>query len=105
MQARANWPATLCYCLGTVVITVDGPGSQKVGQVRQGLRNIVSRRIKHLLLSSVIGGSRGGQLAGWRVEKCRLIGKQLKRQRCMGTGNQMRAKPGQARPPNRRECK
>src|SRR5271170_5813391 len=57
------------------------------------MRYIISRRLDHALLSSLIGSRRGRQLVRRRVQKSRLIGEQLQSQRRLGVRIQICSEP------------
>ena len=97
VQPRANRPAAFLEFLSAVVVSVDGPGGQKIGQARQGLRPIVLRRCEHSLLRGAVGSGCSRQVAGRRIKKRRLIGEQFESQRRFGASGHMCAEPDQCR--------
>ena len=93
MQSRPNRPRAFLDLLGAVVVTVDGPGGQEVGQSRQRLRYIAARGREHPLLGGLVGSGCGRQLARRRIEKRRLIGQQCQAQFHRGSRIQLRVQP------------
>jgi len=63
MQPRSNRPLSFLEGVRAVVVSIDDPGRQKIGQARQGLHNIVARCREYPLLRDLVGNGGGGQFA------------------------------------------